>query len=241
MNIIPAVNRLTCCFFLFFTLFSGPVAALAESPDAVAARLQNRYDKIQSLSFDFTQSTRGQLSGRPKKGSGQAFFVKPPANEKKSDKTQSGKMRWNYATPDRQVLVSDGTNFSMYFSSLEQMIITPAEALQKDLTYSFFTGSGNLLEDFTILPPDQSPAASQDKTEVIKLVPKAKQSQVALIHLWVTEDSLIRRIEILDQFDTLTVLNFSNLKVDTLDPGDKDLMKRLFQFTPPDGTEIIHQ
>ncbi len=241
MSIFPAVNHLTFCFFLFFTLFSGSAAALAESPEAVASRLQNRYDKIQSLSFDFTQSTRGQLSGRPKKGSGQAFFVKPPADSKNSEIIPAGKMRWNYATPDRQVLVSDGINFSMYFSSLEQMIITPAEALQKDLTYSFFTGSGNLLEDFTILPPDQNYAAVQDKTEVIKLVPKAKKSQVALIHLWVTENSLIRRMEILDQFDTLTVLNFSNLKVNTLDAGDKDLMKQLFQFTPPEGTEIIHQ
>jgi len=241
MNIIPAVNRLTFCFFLLFTLFSNLAAALTESPEAVAARLQNRYDRIQSLSFDFTQSTRGQLSGRPKKGSGQAFFVKTPADAKSSVKTPAGKMRWNYATPDRQVLVSDGTNFSMYFSSLEQMIITPAEALQKDLTYSFFTGSGNLPEDFTILPPDQHSTATQDNTKVIKLVPKAKQSQVASIHLWVTENSLIRRIEILDQFDTLTVLNFSNLKVDTLDAGDKTLMKQLFQFTPPEGTEIIHQ
>ena len=241
MTIIPVVNRLTFCFFLFFVLFSGPEAVLAESPEAVASRLQNRYDKIHSMSFDFTQSTRGQLSGRPKKGSGQAFFVKTPADNKNSEEIQAGKMRWNYATPERQVLLSDGTNFSMYFSSLEQMIITPAEALQQDLTYSFFTGSGNLLEDFTILPPDQSSAVAQDKTEVIKLVPKAKQSQVALIHLWVTKDSLIRRIEILDQFDTLTVLNFSNLKVDTIDADDKVLMEKLFQFTPPDGTEIIHQ
>lgn len=241
MNIILAVNRLTFCFLLLFPLFSCPSTALAESPDAIASRLQNRYDKIQSLSFDFTQSTRGQLSGRPKKGRGQAFFVKTPADNKNSEEIQAGKMRWNYTTPERQVLVSDGTNFSMYFSSLEQMIITPAEALQQDLTYSFFTGSGNLLEDFTILPPDQDSAVAQDKTEVIKLVPKAKQSQVAFIHLWVTKDSLIRRIEILDQFDTLTILNFSNLKVDTIDVHDTILMENLFQFTPPDGTEIIYQ
>ncbi len=241
MNTTMATNRLTFCLFLFFFLFSGSAAALAESPEAVASRLQNRYDKIQSLSFDFIQDTRGQLSGRPKKGSGQAFFVKTPADDRASGISKPGKMRWNYSTPDRQVLVSDGTSFSMYFSSLEQMIITPAKALEQDLTYSFFTGTGNLLEDFAILPPDQSSAAKHDKTAVIKLVPRAKQSQVASIHLWVTDDSLIRRIELLDHFDTLTVLNFSSLKVNTLNADDKVLMERLFNFTPPEGTEIIHQ
>ncbi|MEA3467418.1 MAG: outer membrane lipoprotein carrier protein LolA [Thermodesulfobacteriota bacterium] len=241
MNTILAANRLPFYVFLFFFLFSGSATALAESPEAVASRLQSRYDKIQSLSFDFIQDTRGQLSGRPKRGRGQAFFVKIPTASKTSDKIQSGKMRWNYSSPDRQVLVSDGKTFSMYFSSLEQMIITPAEALQQDLTYSFFTGSGILVEDFTILPPDQSSATTQDKTAVIKLVPKAKQSQVASIHLWVTDNSLIRRIEMLDHFDTLTVLNFSSLKVNTLDADDGALMEKLFNFTPPEGTEIIHQ
>ncbi len=210
-------------------------ATATESPLAVATRLQSNFDTIQSLSFDFTQDTRGQLSGRPKKGSGQAFFIKSNDKGKKS-----GKMRWNYSSPDKQVLVSDGITFSMYFESMNQMIITPAKALQQDLTFSFFTGSGNLIEDFSILPADHE-ESSTNQTDIIKLIPKSKQSQVAAIHLWVTNDSLIRRIEILDHFDTLTVLNFSKLSVNTLDRNDTDLMKRLFQFTPPEGTEIIHQ
>ena len=223
------------CLFLFLLFFSSPVIALEESPEAVATRLQNRYDTVQSLTFDFIQNTRGQLSGRPKKGRGQAFFVKSG-----NDQNFSGKMRWNYSDPDRQVLVSDGINFSMYFASLSQMIITPAKSLQHDLTYSFFTGAGNLLQDFTILPPDQH-GDNLEQTAIIKLIPKAKHSQVAAIHLWVTDDSLIRRIEILDHFDTLTVLNLSALKVNTLDKNDTALMDKLFNFTPPDGTEIIQQ
>jgi outer membrane lipoprotein carrier protein len=222
-------------FFLFSLVFSGSAIAKEESPEATATRLQDRYDTIHSLTFDFVQTTRGQLTGRPKKGRGQAFFVKGG-----KDLDIPGKMRWNYSDPDKQVLVSDGINFSMYFDSLSQMIITPAKALQHDLTYSFFTGAGNLLQDFTILPPDQQGDKSE-QTRVIKIIPKAKHSQVASIHLWITEESLIRRIEILDHFDTLTVLNFSALKVNTLDPNDGDLMNKLFDFTPPDGTEIIKQ
>ncbi len=223
-------------FLFLFVFFSLPLVATAESPEAVAARLQERYDNIQSLSFDFIQETRGQLTGRPKKGRGQAFFVKDTDKD-----TIAGKMRWNYSDPDRQVLVSDGKSFSMYFASLSQMIVTPAESLQQDLTYSFFTGTGNLLQDFTILAPEHGLNTGQEQTTIIQLTPKARQSQVASIHLWVTDDSLIQRIEILDQFDTITVLNFSSLKVNSLDTGDAALMKRLFHFTPPEGTEIIRQ
>ena len=228
-------------FFIFNTfLFLLPLllfhpATAAESPEEVATRLQKRYDQIHSFTFDFTQDTRGQLSGRPKKGSGQAFFIKTGNGDSKS-----GKMRWNYMFPEKQVLVSDGITFTMYFASMAQMIITPASTLQQDLTYSFFTGSGNLLKDFTILAPEQF-TSPQDQTNIIKLIPNSKQSQVAEIHLWVTDDSLIRRIEILDHFDTLTVLNFSNLLVNTLDRDDAELMKSLFHFTPPEGTEIINQ
>lgn len=222
-----------CLAFLCF--FGSTATAQAESPQETASRLQQRYDHIQSLSFDFIQDTRGQLSGRPKKGSGQAFFVKTRENDKKS-----AKMRWNYLLPEQQVLVSDGKTFSMYFASLHQMIVSPASALEQDLTYSFFTGAGNLMEDFTISQPDPG-HGSQGETVIIKLVPRSRQSQVAAIHLWITPDSLIRRIEILDHFDTLTVLNFSRLMVDTLDPLDTDRMKRLFQFSPPEGTEIINQ
>jgi outer membrane lipoprotein carrier protein len=204
----------------------------AETAKEAAARLQNRYDQLSSLTFEFIQDTRGQLAGRPKTGRGKAFFVK---------NTIPGKMRWNYSTPDRQVLVSNGETFSMYFESLQQMIVTPAKALQQDLTYSFFTGTGNLLEDFSITPSNQ-PFSDQNKQDtIIKLTPKDKQTQVASIQLWITEDSLIRRIEILDHFDTLTVLNISNLQPNGIDTKDKELIKRLFDFTPPEGTEIIQQ
>lgn len=230
-------------FLVLILLIAFPFAAPAEeSPEDTAGRLQNRYDKIHSLSFDFIQESRGQLIGRPKKGRGQAFFVKSV----KQDESEGlpGRMRWNYSDPDQQVLVSDGESFSMYFTSLKQMIVTPAESLQQDMTYSFFTGSGNLLRDFKILPPEQGSnitQGAQEQTAVIKLIPKAKQSQVASIHLWITEESLIRRIEILDHFDTLTVLNFTNIKVNTLSPDDASLMKHLFTFAPPEGTEIIYQ
>ena len=219
-------------FWLSLALCLTALPAVAETPLEAATRLQKKYDTIDSLQFDFVQHTQGQLTGRPKTGRGRAYFVKDSV---------PGKMRWNYSDPDRQVLVSDGVNFSMYFESLQQMIITPASALSKDLTYSFFTGTGNLLKDFEVSAGEKTITDPTDTTAVITLTPKVQQNQVGSIQLWITPQSLIQRIEITDLFDTITVLNFSNLQVNRIDLGDKIFLEKLFSFVPPENTEIIEQ
>ncbi len=228
-------------FLLFITLLSSLIIfslqASAkidadESPETTAARIQVRIDKIQSLSFNFYQQTRGELTGRPRKGSGKAVFFKKDGNSR---------MRWDYSNPDKQVLVSDGAVFSMYFDDLKQMIVTPAENIENDLTYSFFTGRGNLNNDFHILPPDEETGTNTVEFKIIKLVPKQPHSQVQDIHVWVTETSLIQRMNIRDLFGTITVLNFSDIQVDSLVGTDEKTLQSLFSFIPPKDTEIIEQ
>ena len=209
-------------------------AASEEYPEDIAARVQQKFDRMTSLSFTFNQKSQGQVSGRPRTGSGTALFYKAG---------KTSRMRWDYTAPDRQVLISDGKTFSMYFAELQQMIVTPAESLESDLTYTFFSGTSRISDKFHILPPDpevQEREAASDTIRVIKLVPREPQSQVQSIHLWVDPDSFIRRIELRDHFDTQTQLTISGIEVDTLKDGDKAITA-LFAFTPPQGTEIIHQ
>lgn len=205
-----------------------------EAPGAVADRLQARYDAMRSLSFTFVQYTEGQMAGRPRKGSGKAYFLKTGGLKR---------MRWNYDSPEMQVLVSDGKTFSMYFENLQQMIVSPAEKIEEDITYSFFTGSGKLSEDFMILGANKNVVDTEEDKDlrVIQLVPKSAESQVQDIHLWITADSLLRRIEIRDQFDTRTILTLSDLQADFADAEDENTVAGLFTFNPPEGTEIIHQ
>ena len=221
---------------IFLLLFCLNIPLRAETappaPQQTAARLQARIDTIKSLSFNFYQQTRGELTGRPKKGSGKAVFLKNNGR---------GLMRWDYIAPDRQVLVSDGKIFSMYFEKLHQMIVTPAEKLKNDLTYSFFIGNSRLMDDFHILQPDPDIAGNTEGMSVIKLIPKIPHAQIESIHLWVTDDSLIRRITLLDHFGTETILSFSDIKIDPLKEIDDKTIRKIFSFSPPEGTEIIEQ
>lgn len=231
-GLLPALLLLTLLLLPSANTLHAETAT--EYPEDIATRVQQRYDRMTSLSFTFNQRSQGQMSGRPRVGNGTAYFYK---------NTNKSRMRWNYTSPDQQVLISDGETFSMYFAELQQMIVTPAETLDNDLTYLFFSGRGQIADQFHILPPDPEYMQDQpdaDQPKAIKLVPKETQSQIQAIHLWVTADSLIRRIEILDHFDTVTLLTLSNIEVDFLS-GESSTATALFSFTPPEGTEIIRQ
>lgn len=226
------MTALTSCFLLFAFPHQS-LAVETEFPEDIAKRVQLRYDEMKSLTFTFNQDTRGEITGRPQKGSGTAAFVKAATKSK---------MRWDYTNPKKQILLSDGINFYMYFEELQQMIISPAKSLEQDLTYSFFSGQGQLQDDFYIRPAD---SALEGETtadfHVIKLVPITPHSQVQDIHLWVAADSLIRRIHIQDHFGTITVLNLSDIRADGLETKNQAERDALFSFTPPENTEIIEQ
>lgn len=222
--------------FLALPILVPPVHAAdnpVEYPDDIAARLQLRYDAMSSLTFNFYQDIRGEMTGRPRQGSGRAVFYK---------NGEKARMRWDYTSPDRQVLISDGVEFSMYIAEQQQMIVTPAENLDADLTYSFFTGKGLLQRDFHIRPANEDEQSDNEaEFKVIKLIPKTSQSQVQDIHVWVTPDSLIRRMKIQDHFGTITVLNLSDIEADKLTDQKPAEIETLFTFVPPAGTEIIRQ
>lgn len=209
-----------------------PLIAATNDTEQTIDELQNTYDQMESLSFDFFQRSGGELTGGVKTGQGNAKLLKSGNNY----------MRWDYLEPDKQVLISDGEVVSMYFESSNQMIITPATALEADITYGIFTGKTTLSEDFDITEAGDDikiESIENDKFTVFKLAPKTVQSQIKNIHIWINEDSLIKRIQISDHFDSITTLVLTNILVNGIS-NDFDSLD-IFNFTPPAGTEIIRQ
>ncbi len=225
---------------LSFSILSSPAATFAQDDETdssaadIAKSLSRQLGELSSLSFSFNQTTEGQISGRTRRASGKAFFVK---------RDESTKMRWNYLAPDRQVIISDGEQVTMYFANLNQMIIAPADQLQQDVTYAFFTGQRNIDEKFIITQDifEQDLGETAVKNEVIKLIPRSPNSQIQYIRLWAADRRHIRRIEIVDNFETTTTILLSNIEENGLTNNGKLLNQQLFSFTPPEGTEIIRQ
>lgn len=207
----------------------------AESPETLAETLHATYAAIDSMSFNFSQSTSGQMAGRDKRGKGNGLYAST------DDQVW---MRWNYITPDTQVVISDGQTISMYFKNLNQMIISEVDQAQTDILFAFFSAAEPLGNHFTILPPFLESDLTEEPTatlQVLRLQPLDKDSQIKDIHLWIGDDSIIRRIELLDYFDTKTIINLSNININPLDLSDRKDLEARFAFVPPEGTEIIRQ
>jgi len=228
----PSIILFSAMLTLLFCGIWEPYSVTANTlePLAIAEKLQTTYEEARTLSADFKQTTALQLSSRIKQGAGSMVFLKP------------GHMRWDYVEPDQQVLISDGESISMYFEKSKQMIITAAkEFLQSDVTYSFFAGKGEITKDFEILEPNL-PNSNSGDSHLIKLVPMKAHPQVAYMHAWIAKQSfLINRLQIVDHFDTITDLYFSNIQVNGDQYNNRKIDDDLFFFTPPADTEIIEQ
>ncbi len=224
-------------FFIILIVYPLPLLyadSTEKTPLQIAQGLRQHLSELSSLSFNFSQRTSGQLSGRSRQATGKAYFIKDE---------EGAKMRWDYQAPDRQVIISDGEILSMYFENLNQMIITPADSLQQDVTYNFFT-SKNAIDDDFLVSQGMDNIEAQDNLadfEVVKLIPKSPTTQLKFIRLWITDSHQIKRIEIHDTFDTITLLNLSNIEENGLDDNNKAENEAFFRFVPPEGTEIIRQ
>ncbi|MHB1379847.1 MAG: LolA family protein, partial [Desulfurivibrionaceae bacterium] len=71
--------------------------------------------------------------------------------------------------------------------------------------------------------------------KAIKLVPKTAHPQVDYLHVWIDDNFMVRRLEIVDHFGSITDLAFSNIS------RNEPVSSGVFVFTPPLGTEIIEQ
>lgn len=224
------MNRTALCLKPLFFLLMG-LMFLAVLPDPgrcgdltpleLAQKLQSRYEETKTMAADFKQSTSVPMSTRKRLGAGRVVISKP------------GRIRWDYLTPERQILISDGKKVSMYVANSAQMIVQPvSQYVNSDVTYAFFAGTGNIVRDFKVMAPERQGDAS---LKAVKLVPKSAHPQVDYLHIWMDGNFMVRRLEIVDHFGSITDLSFSNIS------RNEPVSPEVFLFTPPLGTEIIEQ
>ena len=231
--------------FLSVTLVLGTTSfTLAEetdSPDQQALALQNTYSGMTSLTFTFDQITR--TGSRQRVGRGEAVFYRyqePREEGEESIPATQSVMRWHYTEPDTQLIISDGETLSIYTEKDKQLIRTPAKELESDITYAFFAGTRNLLDDFTVQSGNADYLfSSGEELEVLLLVTRQPHNQIRDVQVWFDAELLIHHLVIRDHFDSVTELNFSSLQVDSLAPGDRQELDRITTFPIPPGTEII--
>jgi len=171
-------------------LLACAVTARAEpcssAEQSLLAKAQQTYQALSSFQSAFSQEDR--ISGAaPLTASGTLAYRKP------------GRMRWEYAPPNEQLLVTDGKTVWLYDPLLDSVTEQALTDVTEGTPLKFLLGAGNLTADFTCRALTQPPGANDGLT-YLELVPRTPIPALAFLQLGVRADSA--RIEAFRMVDT---------------------------------------
>ena len=202
-------------------LAAAPRAADSTAPE-LAAALQKKIDGIRDFSTDFTHTYEGGVLKKQITERGHLLVKKP------------GRMRWDYADPERKTFVSDGLKMYSYIPEDKQVIVTSVPPEDEASTPALFlAGKGSLTRDFTAALVE-APAGMAGGSRALKLVPKARQRDYDWLTLVVDPGTLaIRGLQTTDAQGGTSTFSFTNLK-ENVGVADK-----AFAFKIPRGVDVV--
>lgn len=185
--------------------------------DAVT-RLQQRYDRTDTLQADFHQTVESATLAGTLESRGTVAFEKP------------NRMRWDYTSPEPQLIVGDGETLWIYQPDLKQVIKARLqEAFTSTTPVTFLAGLGQVERDF-----DVSLEGDEPEQWLLRLVPKKKDQGLGDMVLGVRKsDASVAEARIKDPAGTTTRIRFSNEKLNAPVAADQ------FTFTPPPGVDVV--
>jgi len=197
-------------------------SSAAEELEIVVDKIQNKYEEITDFHAKFTQEATVKALDKVQKSEGEVWFKKP------------GKMRWNYYTPEKDEIVSDGKTLWFYDVAEKQVIESPlAQVSDTQNTTSLLSGLGNIKEVFDASFADTTDTNSNGNY-MLELKPKNGEEQYNKAVVAFDKDTMVvRSIYLYDPFGNLTTISLKDIEIDS---GVQD---SLFSFTVPSGVEVI--
>lgn len=189
--------------------------ATAQDADDVFERLKDKYDSIESLRAEFSQTMSSS-------------YMDEEATSRGVLVVQGDRYR---VETEGQTLVTDGDVTWVYMPSQNQVLINDYN--EDEQTFS--------ISDFLFDYEDNYDASEVALTQlggkrhfVLTLTPKKDDAFFTEATLSVREsDNVITRLQVVDVNGTTMVFNLENIQL------NPPLQKNTFSFTPPEGTEVI--
>jgi outer membrane lipoprotein carrier protein len=191
-------RRIAAALTVLLTLIATPLIAAQDGKDRVDGYLSG----LTSLKSDFTQVTfnADRTSMLEAKGT---FYLQRP-----------GRFRWEYDTPNRQVIVADGNRVYLHDLDLEQVSHQSQNKALRGTPALLLADGGPIDAHF-----ETRAIESRDGRDWVELIPKASDTDVVKIELGFGGgelDSMIME----DSFGQMTRLNFTATQRNpSLDPG----------------------
>jgi outer membrane lipoprotein carrier protein len=200
----------------------APASAVAAAPAADAAHvvdgIQSFYATTKDLTAKFTQTYTYKVHDRTQVRTGTVFFKKPRM------------MRWDYATPQKQLFVADGATLWVYEPGEAQVFKRSLADSQLPVALTFMTGEGKLADEFDakLLP---APDAAH---YLVELIPKRDEGDYKSLRLLVDRQTFaVKTSTVVDPVGNINQVDFGDVQTN-LGLPDKG-----FHFDPPQGVRVI--
>jgi outer membrane lipoprotein carrier protein len=202
-------------------LLSFSVSAVAQTEvQALASKVDQRYDHLRTVEAQFTETYSGAGISRTESGT---LTMKKP-----------GRMRWDYDQPRAKLFLIDGSEAWFYVPGERQARRTPVKQLEDMRSpLRFLLGKTRLEKelDGLSIAVDIKPVNPGDV--VLRGVPKGMHDRVAQTLLEVRPDGLLARIVVEELDGSVTEFRFLQQRENVEIPDQR------FHFTPPAGVEVV--
>jgi len=138
-----------------------------------------------------------------------------------------GRIRWAYEKPYEQLIVGDGKKLWVFDKDLNQVTVKGMTQAIGGSPAALLAGSNDIEKEFRL-----SDAGVLDGLEWVEAVPRGTESTFQKVRLGFGKSGL-ESMELMDGFGQLTIVRFSQVE------RNPKLASDLFQFTPPQGADVI--
>jgi outer membrane lipoprotein carrier protein len=211
--------------FLFALSLASPgSAATPDTPGAaeLVTAVQRYYDGATDLHARFEQQLTTTM-GTKKRASGEVWLKKP------------GRMRWDYAKPEKKLMVADGQTLWVYEPEDEQAFKQELRSTSLPESVSFLLGEGKLKDQFDVTVEAAPPKdLAQPGETVLRLLPRrASGAYKSLLFVVDPKSGVVNGTVVYDQQGGESRLRFSQIE------ANRGVDEGKFKFTPPKGTRIL--
>ena len=203
-------------------VFATPAAAQTITLDDAVRGVEGAYGRMTDLKAEFTQTAFNKSLNQTIPAAGKVYLKK------------GGKLRWEYAEPTPQQIVSDGKTIWIYTPTLNQVNTGPAPEALAGPAGSFLSGLGKLREHFSVRLLNPAQPKDADGNVVLDLTPKQPLPTLQrLILAFDPNGWRLRKAVVYDQFENTVTMQFTNLAINS------GLEDKLFAFVPPKGAATV--
>ena len=205
----------------FLTVLALMIAICGDSTadtDEVLVQVRERYAN-QDFTANFYQTSVLKAMDITDTAAG-TLMVSPPGN-----------MRWQYETPDPQLIVTNGERLWVHRPDENQVMIgKPPAIFGEGKGAGFLADITELEKNFDVSTLDQ---LADEESVYLKLIPKKENPDLAKVLIKIDRTTAtIQAVTTYNAFDDETRIELENVQFGPLD-------KALFSFEPPQGADVV--